>query len=197
MPTGTRPAVPPRRYHVGRRSTAFDIVDQPLLVVEYIDGVAPGLVESGSARGTHAVTATHEKGGPAAGHRAFPVEHGAVFKIRGVEHRPVAVEKYVRYDQELGFVEVDETAFKNAARPEPSSPPEIDLPDIEGTDSQVTWATNIRQQMIAALITAERQDLFPAFRRRKFASFYINLAHEPGQWVGQLEAVLKAPPRKS
>lgn len=182
-----------RRFHVGRKSTAFDIVPAPLLVVEHIDGIAAGTVEQATSEGAKVVEPTHRKGTPTSGVRAFEVAHGGVYRVLGVEHRPVAVEKFVRYDEQLGFVEVDEQAFKQ--QPAPEAGIDSDLPALQGTTGQVTWAIQVRTQMLSAVRAAGRDDLLPAFRRRKFASFYIQLAHTSERWLSALEEVLHSKPK--
>lgn len=183
-----------RRYHVGRRSTAFDIVPSPLVVVEHIDGIAPGSVEQSTPDGVKTLQPAHRKGSPTAGVRAYEVEPGGIYRVCGIEHRPVAVEKFVRYDDRLGFVEIDPKEFHEAPR---AAAPSLDLPQLQGTEGQVTWGLQVRAQMLDTIKSAGREDLLPAFRRRKFASFYIQLAHHSDRWIVALEDVLKTKSRPS
>ncbi len=165
-------------YHVGRKTHAFDVLGRDLLIAAYHAGQKGGqvfeLAEGGSE---HQLQPVSENGKAHAGHRAFSVRDGGVYRVVGVEMRPVAVERYVSYDQGIGFSELSEEAARSLVG--------RSLPELHGSPRQCLWAADIRKKALAGIRSPQ---LAAGLKGQVSAKWWIARQHNtPDQWLHEAE----------
>lgn len=144
------------RFFVGRKTSKFDALDAPLIITSRQEGVSPGcgFIASSPETPLTPLKVIHSNGQD---HVAIKASDGGLYKVEGVEMVPVMVTRYVRYNESIGFTEVDAAAYDahvQAERAAKACPCEL-----SGTPSQVDFANAVRSRKLGSITSDIDSDL--------------------------------------
>lgn len=168
----------------GRRTNAFNVVADPLVVVEFHKAAETGIVRqlrelsdldehNGPIVGSDVV---ETKSDASAGHRAYRLQDG-VYEVASVDWVPVTKRSLIKISAGK-CVPITEAELRQAlpVGPPPSvksDSPKAEFPALTGADAQVAWATKIRDELMQKMLVEGFKDAGDLLAKPFAAAWFI------------------------